>query len=48
MRLGDSVTGLDIRVTDLYDARNIAQKITGKNRFSLLGPGLDADEPQSI
>jgi lipoprotein-releasing system permease protein len=33
MRLGDSVTGLDIRVTDLYDARNIAQKITGKIGF---------------
>ena len=33
MRLGDSVTGLDIRVTDLYDARNIAQKITGKLGF---------------
>ena len=33
MRLGDSVTGLDIRVTDLYDARNIAQKIIGKIGF---------------
>ncbi len=33
MRLGDSVTGLDIRVTDLYDARNVAQKITGKLGF---------------
>jgi lipoprotein-releasing system permease protein len=33
MRLGDSVTGLDIRVTDLYDARNIAQKITAKLGF---------------
>ena len=33
MRLGDSVTGLDIRVTDLYDARQIAEKITGKLGF---------------
>ena len=33
MRLGDSVTGLDIRVTDLDDARNIAQKITAKLGF---------------
>ena len=33
MRLGDSVTGLDIRVTDLYDARSIAQKISGKLGF---------------
>lgn len=33
MRLGDSVTGLDVRVTDLYDARNIAQMITGKIGF---------------
>ena len=33
MRLGDSVTGLDIRVTDLYDARNIAQKITDRLGF---------------
>jgi len=33
MRLGDSATGLDIRVTDLYDARNVAQKITGKLGF---------------
>ena len=30
MRLGDAVTGLDIRVTDLYDARNIAQRIVAK------------------
>jgi lipoprotein-releasing system permease protein len=33
MRLGDSVTGLDIRVTDLYEARNIAQRITDKLGF---------------
>jgi lipoprotein-releasing system permease protein len=33
LRLGDSVTGLDIRVTDLYDARNIAERITGKIGF---------------
>ncbi len=33
MRLGDSVTGLDIRVTHLYEAGNIAQKITGKLGF---------------
>ena len=33
MRLGDSVTGLDIRVTDLYEARNVAKKITGELGF---------------
>ena len=33
LRLGDSVTGLDIRVTDVYDARNIAGKIIGKIGF---------------
>jgi lipoprotein-releasing system permease protein len=30
MRLGDAVTGLDIRVTDIYDARNVAQRIVAK------------------
>jgi lipoprotein-releasing system permease protein len=29
-RIGDAVEGLDIRVTDLYDARNIAQRIVAK------------------
>jgi len=33
MRLGDSVTGLDIRVTDVYQARQIAQRITDKLGF---------------
>ena len=33
MRMPDSVSGLDIRVTDIYDARNIAQKITAKLGF---------------
>jgi lipoprotein-releasing system permease protein len=30
MRMGDAVTGLDIRVTDLYEARNVAQRIVAK------------------
>jgi lipoprotein-releasing system permease protein len=30
MRMGDAVTGLDIRVTDIYDARNVAQRIVAK------------------
>jgi len=30
MRIGDAVTGLDIRVTDIYDARNVAQKLVAK------------------
>ena len=30
MRMGDSVTGLDIRVNDIYDARNVAQKLVAK------------------
>jgi lipoprotein-releasing system permease protein len=30
MRMGDAVTGLDIRVTDIYDARNVAQKLVAK------------------
>ena len=30
MRLGDAVTGLDVRVTDIYDARNVAQRIVAK------------------
>jgi lipoprotein-releasing system permease protein len=30
MRMGDAVTGLDIRVTDLYEARNVAQRIVSK------------------
>jgi lipoprotein-releasing system permease protein len=33
MRLGDSVTGLDIRVTDVYQARQVAQRITDKLGF---------------
>ena len=33
MRMGDSVTGLDIRVTDIYDARKVAQTITAKLGF---------------
>jgi lipoprotein-releasing system permease protein len=33
MRLGDSVTGLDIRVTDVYAARQVAQRITDKLGF---------------
>ncbi len=33
MRLGDAVTGLDIRVTDVYEARNIAGTISGKLGF---------------
>jgi len=33
MRLEDSVTGLDIRVTELYDAGQIAQKIADKLGF---------------
>ena len=30
MRMGDAVSGLDIRVTDIYDARNVAQRIVAK------------------
>jgi lipoprotein-releasing system permease protein len=30
MGMGDSVTGLDIRVADIYDARNVAQRIMAK------------------
>jgi lipoprotein-releasing system permease protein len=30
MRMGDAVSGLDIRVTDIYDARNVAQKIVAQ------------------
>ena len=30
MRMGDVVSGLDIRVTDIYDARNVAQRIVAK------------------
>jgi lipoprotein-releasing system permease protein len=33
MRMGNSVSGLDIRVTNIYDARNVAQKITSKLKF---------------
>ena len=33
MRLGDSVTGLDVRVTELYDAGQIAQSIADKLGF---------------
>jgi lipoprotein-releasing system permease protein len=33
MRMGNAVSGLDIRVTDIYEARNIAQKITAKLKF---------------
>ena len=33
MRMPDAVSGLDIRVTDIYDARNVAQKITSKLGF---------------
>lgn len=30
MRMGDAVTGLDVRVTDLYEARSVAQRIVAK------------------
>ncbi len=30
MRMGDAVTGLDIRVTDIYEARNVAQRIVAR------------------
>ncbi len=33
MRMADAVSGLDIRVTDIYDARNVAQRITAKLGF---------------
>lgn len=33
MRLGDAVTGLDIRVTEVYEAREIAKAISGKLGF---------------
>ncbi|NNL75192.1 MAG: lipoprotein-releasing ABC transporter permease subunit [Desulfobacterales bacterium] len=33
MRMPDAVSGLDIRVTDIYDASNVAQKITAKLGF---------------
>jgi lipoprotein-releasing system permease protein len=33
MRMGDSVTGLDVRVTDIYHARNVAQRIIDKLGF---------------
>jgi len=33
LRMGDSVTGLDVRVADIYHARNVAQQITDKLGF---------------
>ena len=33
LRMGDSVTGLDVRVKDIYHARNVAQRITDKLGF---------------
>jgi len=33
MRIGDSVTGLDVRVADIYHARAVAQRITDKLGF---------------
>ena len=30
LRMGDAVSGLDIRVTDIYEARNVAQRIVAK------------------
>jgi len=33
MRMGDSVTGLDVRVDDVYEARQVAQRITDKLGF---------------
>ena len=30
LRMGDAVNGLDIRVTDIYEARNVAQRIVTK------------------
>ena len=30
LRMGDAVTGLDIRVTDIYEARKVAQRIVAK------------------
>ncbi len=39
MRMGDAVTGLDIRVTDIYEARNVAQRIVAG-----LGPPYRAQD----
>ena len=33
MRMGDSVSGIDIRVTNIYEAREISQEITSKLKF---------------
>ena len=33
MRMGKSVSGIDIRVTNIYDARKIAQQISSKLKF---------------
>jgi lipoprotein-releasing system permease protein len=33
MRMDNSVSGLDIRVTNIYEARTVAQKITSKLKF---------------
>ena len=33
LRMGDAVTGIDVRVTDIYHARTIAQQITDKLGF---------------
>jgi len=33
MRMGEAVTGLDIRVTNIYDARKVAQKIASRLDF---------------
>ena len=48
LHMEGSVTGIEVRVNDIYDARNIAEKIVSESWISLLGQRLDANESQSL
>ena len=44
LQMGDTVTGIDIKVDDIYKADIIARKIQSKLGFPFLDAKLDADE----
>ena len=48
LKMGDTVSGIEIRVKDIYQADKIAEQIKKISGLSLLDQRLDADERQSF
>ena len=46
--IGDAVTGIELKLNDIYQAREVAESSSVAARASVLGARLDADEPQSF